>query len=298
MMNSLSRLDRACEVIQVALLVLTPIISAWCLVSAVLAVDDTARVVVYGLGSAGFLFQHFWMKEMHDGYRYDQETLQRARKSAEHYRSHPLNKAANAAIAAFAPGGASRTVPVSRKTGKGTSGSYCEGVGNGALTNGEAIGFKRLHWSALDGLKSAHGSSIWIEDEQGFPVLTASCIRISPINTDHHAPQETCSCGIYSMNADHTYPECGMSTRIVVMVENSGDIIEGERGYRSEKARVLAAYDEKLERFIPWPEWKQANPAQDTPQAPGVTIHQAPVVTITSSAAWQRFTTTSLLPNG
>ena len=64
---------------------------------------------------------------------------------------------------------------------------------------------------------------------------------------DHKAPDPKCDCGFYAVPAnDHRL----YSTGLLLEVELYGRVMEGERGYRAEKMRVLSATAKDLSTFF------------------------------------------------
>lgn len=68
--------------------------------------------------------------------------------------------------------------------------------------------------------------------------LRASC----PRHSDHRPPEEGCTCGIYALTdarQAHTYlHEAPLS--VLTRVGLAGKVIPGERGWRAERARIVA----------------------------------------------------------
>jgi hypothetical protein len=79
------------------------------------------------------------------------------------------------------------------------------------------------------------------------PTLTARCTRADPgmqgqsastPDDDHPAPQPGCGCGIYGW---YSPADTGMvSARVFGVVEASGLILMGERGFRAETVKIVA----------------------------------------------------------
>jgi hypothetical protein len=79
------------------------------------------------------------------------------------------------------------------------------------------------------------------------PTLTARCTPNDPatsgpwslpVEGDHSAPHAGCRCGIYGW---YTPTDTGMlRARVFGVIEASGVVLMGERGFRAEKARIVA----------------------------------------------------------
>jgi hypothetical protein len=77
------------------------------------------------------------------------------------------------------------------------------------------------------------------------PTLTARCRPDdtaasggSPAPDDHHAPQTGCGCGVYGWYSPN---DTGIvRARVFGVIEASGLVLLGERGFRAEKARIVA----------------------------------------------------------
>ncbi len=112
--------------------------------------------------------------------------------------------------------------------------------------NGAAAGW--VSASCLHGLPASIGPT-------GSPVVWPGGRRIDRLafRSEHHVPEEACSCGFYALKeldpdllilARHGFPigdaEDGSEQHVVIgRVELAGKVIEHERGYRAERARIV-----------------------------------------------------------
>lgn len=96
------------------------------------------------------------------------------------------------------------------------------------------LGFRQWYWK--EGSISSYGSSKWSDGS-----LTSVCERFSVLGEtkeDHSSPDIDCSCGIYA----HYLPieSYERTYNIFGVIEASGKLFMGTKGFRAEKARIVA----------------------------------------------------------
>ncbi|MCC3318481.1 hypothetical protein [Nocardia africana] len=83
---------------------------------------------------------------------------------------------------------------------------------------------------------AARGNSAW---DGG--VCVAECVE--PTSDPHRPPSEQCGCGIYGFGDLQTLrTEYRQAHAIVAVIALEGTVLEGERGYRAEAARIVALW--------------------------------------------------------
>ncbi len=103
--------------------------------------------------------------------------------------------------------------------------------------------FQFIHYAlsagSPDKLVSLGHQHIW---EPG--VNAARCIPVWPVpDREHDVASIGCSCGIYAYwasEADNLRDRTGWDRRVIGIIEGHGTLVAGARGFRSEKARIVA----------------------------------------------------------
>lgn len=109
-----------------------------------------------------------------------------------------------------------------------------EYLGEEILIPSSLLGFRQWYWK--DGSISSYGNSKWSNGH-----LTSVCERFSVLGDtkgDHSSPDMDCTCGIYAHylpleSYERTYNVFGV-------IEASGRIFMGTKGFRAEKAKIVA----------------------------------------------------------
>lgn len=105
--------------------------------------------------------------------------------------------------------------------------------------------------------RGSFSSAIWEMDVQlarlsGRPIPPRPGSSSTATSTDHQVGQVTCSCGFYAyFDGSNTYAK---PDRVTAIIEGYGVCTVGDRGFRAEKARLLAIVDPGKTRI--WNTWQ------------------------------------------
>lgn len=70
-----------------------------------------------------------------------------------------------------------------------------------------------------------------------------TCVALCSRHHAHHPPEDSCTCGVYGARSlAHLRRQYTQAQHLVAVVELSGSVIEGTRGYRAQLARVVALW--------------------------------------------------------
>lgn len=119
-----------------------------------------------------------------------------------------------------------------------------EYLGEEILIPSSLLGFRQWYWK--EGSISSFGNSKWTNGS-----LTSVCERFSVLGDtkeEHSSPYMECSCGIYA----HYLPleSYERTYNIFGVIEASGRIFMGTKGFRAEKAKIVA-----LSGYGPCTQW-------------------------------------------